>query len=581
LTSNLEPRTSNLEPLLLPSNADIAAVFDEIADLLEIQDANPFRVRAYRNAARTLGGLAKDVSAMATEGKDLTRIPGIGHDLAEKIGEIVSTGRCRALEKLRKEVPPALAELLKVPGLGPKRVKSLHDSLKVQSLADLKKAARDGRIRALPGFAEKTESHILDVLAQRPVGEHRFKLAVAARHAGALVEHLQGARGIERMALAGSYRRARETVGDLDLLVTAADSAAIMQRFTGYGEVDEIVSSGATRSTVMLKCGLQVDLRVVPDECFGAALHYFTGSKAHNIEIRRLGQQRGLKINEYGVFKGNRRVAGATEESVFACVELPFIPPELRENRGEIAAARAGRLPALVERGQLRGDLFTRPGAGRRALAQFSDAVAAAGLRYAAVCPAVGTGGLATRQTLALFDAVDRVNGARPPARLLRAVEVAIDEDGGLDADDEILARAQFVAATVRTRLDLPRSRQTERIRRALGHPRVHVYTQPEVGEDGADFDVDLLEIVAAAAEHGRALGLSAHPGRADLLDIHLQLARDKGVPVALGSWAGNGDELDYLGFSIGQARRGWLEAGDVWNTLSEDALTRKAGVAG
>ena len=557
----------------MPSNSDIAAVFEEIADLLELQDANPFRVRAYRNAGRTLNGLAKDVAAMAKEGSDLTRIPGIGHDLAEKIVEIATTGRCQALDKLRREVPPALAELLKVPGLGPKRVKALYDALEVRSLADVKKAARDGRIRDLQGFGEKTERHILDVLAHRPLGEHRFKLAVAARHAGALVEHLHDAPGIERMAMAGSYRRARETVGDLDVLVTAEDGAAIIERFTGYGEVSEIVSRGTTRSTVILECGLQVDLRVVADESFGAALHYFTGSKAHNIEVRRLGQQRGLKINEYGVFKGRRRVAGATEESVFESVGLPFIPPELRENRGEIAAARAGRLPDLLTAKQLRGDLFLRAGTGRGELERLAAAAAEAGLEYAVVCPPAGNEGMTATQLRRLFDEIDRLKSGRSAARLLKGVETSIDDEGRLGGDEVLLARAELVATTVRTRLGLPRARQTERIRRALGDPRLHVFVQPEVGEDGAAFDADMLEIVSAAKAYGRALGLSAHPARADLLDIHLQSAREQGVPIALGSWAGAAGEIDYLRFSVGQARRGWLEAGDVLNTLGPDEL--------
>lgn len=322
-------------------NSGIAAIFGEIADLLEIQDANPFRVRAYRNAARELESLGVSAAELVAKGADLTELPAIGADLAAKIKEIVETGRCSALEKLRAKLPPTLTVLLKVPGLGPKRVKSLYDGLEVQTLDQLRRAARAGRIRALPGFGEKTEKAILAAIEAHADQGGRFEFAVAARHAKRLTGYLKKIPGVERVVAAGSYRRRKETVGDLDILVTAANSAAVMDALTAYDPVRDVLAKGSTRSSVRLRSGLQVDLRVVEEQSFGSALLYFTGSKAHNIALRRLAQKRKLKINEYGVFKGRKRIAGETEESVYAALGLRWIDPPLREGRGEIEAARA------------------------------------------------------------------------------------------------------------------------------------------------------------------------------------------------------------------------------------------------
>ncbi|CAG1007127.1 partial DNA polymerase/3'-5' exonuclease PolX, partial [Burkholderiales bacterium] len=338
-------------------NADNTAIFTEIADLLEIQGANPFRIRAYRNAARILGDLPQEARLLVESGDDLTRLPGIGADLANKINEIVSTGRCSLLERLHRELPPAITELMKIPGLGPKRVKALYHDLDVQTVEQLHRAAQDGRIRALPGFGEKTEQNILQAVEAHASQSRRFKLATAAQYAEALHAFLQTIPGVNQVVVAGSFRRMRETVGDLDILVTAAKDSPVMQRFTAYDEVAEVFSSGETRASVLLKSGLQVDLRVVAQQSYGAALHYFTGSKAHNIAIRRIAQQQGLKINEYGVFRGAQRIAGDSEESVYRAVGLPYIPPDLREDRGEIEAARGGRLPKLLELSDLKGDL--------------------------------------------------------------------------------------------------------------------------------------------------------------------------------------------------------------------------------
>lgn len=335
-------------------NATIAAIFDEIADLLEIQGANPFRVRAYRNAASTIGDLGSDVRTFIQRGMPLTDIPGIGEDLAHKIREIIDTGGCEFLRRLEQEVPPGVARLLKVPGLGPKRVKTLWHELDISSVELLLQAAQAQRIRNLPGFGEKTEHKILEALQRISGEERRLKPALAAQYAEPLAAYLRTLPAVERVEIAGSYRRMRETVGDIDMVVVADDHTQVMDGLALYPDVREVAASGTTRATMLLDSGLQVDVRVVPRASSGAALVYFTGSKAHNIAIRRLGLERGLKINEYGVFRDEVQIAGETEESVYATLDLPWIPPELREDRGEIEAARAGRLPELVTLAKLR-----------------------------------------------------------------------------------------------------------------------------------------------------------------------------------------------------------------------------------
>lgn len=333
-------------------NPDIAAVFEEIADLLEIDGENVFRVRAYRNAARAVQGLGVEVADMIVNGEDLTELPDIGKDLAGKIKEIAATGRCRALDELRAKTPSAIAALLKVPGLGPKRVHAIYHTLNIQTADELARAARDGRIRELPRFGPRIEQAILDALSARLAELGRFTLADAAREGEALKRHLQTAQDVEQVEIAGSYRRRKQTVGDLDFIVVAGDPTAVMDRFVSYGQVRDVLAKGGTRAAVRLKSGMQVDLRVVERASYGAALLYFTGSKAHNIALRRLALKRKLKINEYGVYKGNRRIAGDTEESVYATLGLRWIPPEAREDAGEIERARIDneKTPALHKR---------------------------------------------------------------------------------------------------------------------------------------------------------------------------------------------------------------------------------------
>lgn len=562
-------------------NADIAAIFEEIADLLEIEGANVFRVRAYRNAARILQELGRDVRAMLHKGEDLTELPGIGDDLAGKIREIAETGRCAALDKLHKKLPPAITELLKIPGLGPKRVKALYHELDIHTVEQLQRAVRDHRIRSLAGFGEKTESRIAESLAAQAGGAGRFKLATAAQYAEPLAAWLRAVPGVHQAVVAGSYRRARETVGDIDILVTAGPDSPVMERFTAYDEVAEVLSHGPTRGSVVLGCKLQVDLRVVEPDSYGAALHYFTGSKAHNIAVRRLGQERGLKINEYGVFEGKERIAGETEESVFRAVGLPFIPPELREDRGEIEAARAGRLPKLVELGDLRGDLHvhTRATDGHNTLREMAEAARQRGFEYLAITEhsrrLTVAHGLDPLRLAQQIDEIDRLNGELRGITLLKGIEVDILEDGRLDLPDELLGRLDLVVGAVHSRFELSRARQTERILKAMDHPHFTLLAHPSgrLIERREPYDVDMPRIIRKAKERGCYLELNAHPERLDLLDTYCQAAKAEGVLVSINSDAHSVLDFDHLRFGVGQARRGWLEKGDVLNTRSLDAL--------
>ena len=556
-------------------NADVAAAFEEMADLLEIEGANPFRVRAYRFAARTLRDLPAEVAEMVAKGEDLTSLPGIGDDLAGKIKEILATGTAAAIEAQRKRVPATLTELLRIPGLGPKRVKTLAHELKIRSLSELQTAAQAGRVRTLAGFGEKTEQHILDALATRLAEAPRVQRAVAIPSAEALVAYLEQSSGVSRVIAAGSYRRGLETIGDLDILVTAPAGRAVMDRFVAYQEVRDVLARGETKSSVRLQSGLQVDLRVVPQDSYGAALLYFTGSKAHNVVLRQLAQQRGLKLNEYGVFRGDKPIAGDTEESVYASLGLPWIPPELREGRGEIDAAKAGRLPHLVDLQDLKGDLHahTRATDGRNSLQEMAEAARLRGLRYFAITDhsrrLTMAKGLDSARLLQQTEAIDRLNATLSGITILKGIEVDILEDGNLDLPDEVLGRLDLVVGAVHSRFNLSNRRQTERIMKAMDHPHFSILAHPSGRLIGRrePYEVDMLRIIRKARERRCFLEINAHPERLDLTDIHCRMAKEEGVLLAVNTDAHSMLDLENARFGVGQARRGWLEKTDVLNT--------------
>jgi len=556
-------------------NADIAALFEEIADLLELGDENPFRIRAYRNAARVVGGLSLDLAAKLAEGAELPKLPGIGADLGGKIREIATTGSCKLLEKLRGRFPAGITELLALPGVGPKRVRALHEA-HIDSLEDLRRAARAGKLPALPGFGEKTAQRITDA-AQAQLGTtRRFKLAVAAQYAEPLAKYLDG-------VLAGSYRRMKDTVGDLDFLVVSDEPEKAIARFVKYPEVREVLAQGTTRSSVRLASGIQADLRVVPRQSYGAALHYFTGSKAHNIEVRKLGQARGLKVNEYGVWRGERRIAGETEESVYAAVGLPYIEPELREAQGELEAARRGELPRLLELADLRGDLHAHTSAsdGRNSVREMALAAKAAGLQYLAITEhsrrLAMARGLDPRRIEKQMAEIDALSAELRGITVLKGIEVDILEDGSLDLPDSILQKLDLAVGAVHGKFNFPRARQTERLLAALDNPHISILAHPTgrlIGEREA-YELDMLAVMRKAKRRGVALELNAHPDRLDLNDVHCRMAKDEGVLVAIGSDAHGVDGFGVLRYGVGQARRGWLEKKDVLNARPLAELRR------
>ena len=573
------------------TNAGIDAIFDEIADWLELDQANPFRIRAYRNAARTVGSWPKPLADAADGEAVYAELPGIGEDLAEKIGEIVHTGSCAQLKALRQAHPRGLRELLRIPGIGPKRASRLFHEAGVTTPRQLMGAARAGRLSAMKGFGPRTEADMLQAATTYLASGHRWKLSAAAQQAEAISRYLHASKDIVSLDVAGSYRRQQDTVGDLDVLVSAGQSTAVSRRFLAYPDVARALSQGPTRSSVVLKNGLQIDLRVVKPESFGAAMVYFTGSKAHNVALRRIARKDGLKINEYGVYRGARRIAGNTEQSVYATLGLPLIPPELRENRGEIESARQHRLPALIERADLRGDLHVHTDAsdGHASFAGMVDAARKAGLSYVAITDhSRGLGvahGLDADRLARQIDLIDRFNETSSDIVVLKGIEIEILEDGSLDLPASVLRRLDLVVGAVHSHFKLTRTRQTERIMRAMDQPCFSILAHPTgrlIGEREA-YEVDLERLIGHARERGCFLELNAHPDRLDLNDIGCRMARDGGVQVAISSDAHDENGYAALRFGVGQARRGWLECKDVINTLPLKRLrTRlKATMAG
>ncbi|WP_263281843.1 DNA polymerase/3'-5' exonuclease PolX [Acidithiobacillus ferrivorans] len=476
---------------------------------------------------------------------------------------------------MEKQTPPALTELLKVPGLGPKRVKALWHELDVETVEQLARAAQEKRIRSIPGFGEKTEARIQKTLLAHLAAVPRFPIAIAAPYAAALVRYLQNIPGVRRVVVAGSFRRGKDTVGDLDILATATADSPVMERFTAYEDVAEVLSQGTTRATVILRNKLQVDLRAVDESAYGAALHYFTGSKTHNIAIRRMGQDMGLKVNEYGIFRGKERIAGDTEESVYATVGLPYIEPELRENRGEIQAARAGHLPKLVAMDDLRGDLHAHSKAsdGHYSVRDMAAAAKAAGLEYLAITEhsrhlAVARG-LDPVRLRRQMDEIDALNRELDGITLLKGIEVDILEDGRLDLPDSILGDLDLVVAAVHSQFDLPRGKQTARILKAMDSPHFTILAHPSgrlIGSREA-MDVDMPRVIRHARERGCFLEINAQPERLDLVDSHARMAKEEGVLLAVSSDAHSIYDFANLHFGLQQAQRGWLEKKDVLNT--------------
>jgi len=552
-------------------NAEIATMFDQAADLLEIKGDNPFRVRAYRRAARTIEGLPQSVGSMLAKEADLSELPGIGKDLAGKITGIVESGHFDLLDQLKKKLPGDLGAMAGLPGLGPKRIKLLYDKAKVRTLDDLRRAIKVGKLHGLHGFGPVIEKKLAAAL-EKPLAEKRFKLAVAEAEAESLVAFL---RDKGQVVVAGSYRRRRDTVGDLDILVTSKQGPAVGDKLVGYDNVADVLAHGPTRTTVLLRSGIQVDLRAVPEESYGAALLYFTGSKAHNIALRGIANARKWKLNEYGLFSGKRRIAGASEEEVYRKLGLAYIPPEMREDRGEIALALNGELPRLISAGDMRGDLHVHSDwtDGTASIANMAAAAQACGYAYMALTDhsrrQTMSHGLDPAKVARQLREIDKINGTLKGFTILKGIEVDILKDGELDLPDATLAQLDVVIASVHSFFDLPREAQTQRMIRAMRNPHVSIVGHPSgrlIGER-EPYDIDMDAITSTARDLDCYLEINAEPDRLDLNDIHAHMAKSKGVKIAISTDAHSVNAFQYMRFGVDQARRAWLTADDVINT--------------
>lgn len=557
-------------------NADVAEAFEEMGDLLAIQGESPFRIRAYRRAGQVVRSLPKELADMAGE-REYDALPGIGTDLAAKIGEIVATGHLKGLEQLRRRVPSGVRELLGLPGLGPVRVRALMTGLHVRDREDLKRALAAGALAKLRGFGPVLESRLQTALAAAPVAREarRLPLSVAAQYAEPLRRYLGSIRGVTRVEIAGSYRRGRDTVGDLDVLLCARAGVDPFGPLEQYRELRELSASGTTKAAGVLRNGLQVDLRVVPKESFGAALQYFTGSKDHGIHLRRRAQERGLKLSEYGLFRGAKRIAGESEAAVYRALALEFVPPELREDRGEIEAAARHELPVLLESADLAGDLHVHTDAsdGNGTLAQMVAAARARRLSYIGIADhAKHLGivhGLDADRLARQGEAIDALNDSVHDITVLKGAEVDILEDGRLALPDAVLARLDVVIVAIHDHFALPEAKQTARLLRALERPHVSIVAHPSgrlLGER-EPYALDFERVLDAARDRGCALEVNGQPSRLDLDDVHVKAARDRGVLLSIGSDAHSADQLVNLDGGVRQARRGWARREDVLNT--------------
>ncbi len=586
------------------TNADIAAAFEHVADLLEYRGDNVFRVRAYRNAARTIDGLVEPLAAVRNDpDRSLTDLDGIGNDLAAKIETLLDTGRLPQLEELEREIPAAVFEIMRVPGLGPKKVKALVDSLGIDSLAALEEACQQGRVKSIKGFGPKTEAAILENIGfARDPDRSRMLWNDAEAVAEALLGWMRACPAVHQAEAAGSLRRGRDTVGDLDILVESDTPTEVMDRFVSWPHTVDVLLRGDTKTSIRGPSKLQIDLRVVPAESFGAALQYFTGSKEHNVKLRGRARDRGLSINEYGISQVDGTleadpsptspqppsVAGRTEADIYAAVGLPWIPPELREGRDEIERAARGDLPVLVELADIRGDLHMHTTAtdGEDTLADMARAAIARGLAYIAITDhgqrVTMARGLDRERLMKQWAEIDRFNHSleadgEPPLVVLKGIEVDILEKGGLDLPDDVLAQADWVVASLHYGQSQPRDRITARILEAIENPHVSVIGHPtgRLINRRPPYDVDIEAMIQAAARTGTFLEINANPWRLDLDDRHAAAAKAAGVKLVISTDAHSTQGLDVMRCGVLQARRAGLEAADVANTRSLTELRR------
>jgi DNA polymerase (family 10) len=563
------------------TNKEIARIFDEIADILEVKEADKFKIRAYRKAARTIESLTQDLSDFSSV-TELKKLPSIGDALAKKIYEITTSGKLEYYEELQTSVPKGILELLSIPNVGPKTVSKLYNECNVTDIESLELAAKNHRLQHLFGMGRKTEERILKGITQYRRHKERISLGKAYFQAKNIIKSLENLDAVERIAFAGSIRRMRETIGDIDILVASENPSRVMSAFKALDGITEIIASGDTKSSVIMD-DTQVDLRVVRDDSFGSALQYFTGSQLHNIKLRELALKRGLKLNEYGVFKGDQPVAGRREEEIYEALGLPFIPPELREDQGEIEAAIEGELPDLIELNSIKGDLHihSRWSDGKNSIEEVVDKARSLGYAYVAICdhsPAIGiTRGVDEARLLDEIIEIEHINADLSDFKVLTGIEVDIRSDNTLDLPDKILEKLDIVLAAVHTKFSQSKDAMTRRIISAIKNPHVDIIAHPTgrlIGKRDP-YDLDIEAVLDAARDTGTILEINANPRRLDLKDIHARYAKTKGVKVAISTDAHDISQMELMPFGVATARRGWIEPEDVLNTRSLDELTR------
>jgi len=565
-------------------NTKIADIFDTIADLLEFKQDNPFKVRAYRAASQKLRSMSEDITNYA-EKEALTTIPGIGKELSEKIKEIVSTGRLMAYEKLKEEIPIGILEIMAIPGIGPKTARLLYDNLKIDSVDKLRKKAAAGALSRLPHIREKTQNNILKAIGFLEESSKRMLLGAALLTAIPIIETLKRLKEVEKISPAGSLRRMKETIGDIDILVTSRKPGKVMDLFVNLPQVDKVLAHGETKSSIMTDRGIQVDLRVVDPSSYGAALVYFTGSKAHNIHIRKIAASKKCKINEYGVFKtsSDNKIAGSAEVDVYRAIGLDFIPAEIREDVGEVEAAQFHKLPNLVELKKIKGDLHVHSNLsdGVHPIEDVAKACIQRGYKYVAITDHSQSlrvaHGLPESKVLSKIDDIKRLNKNLKGFRVLAGVEVDIKGDGKLDYPNKILKELDIVIAAIHSGFKQPREHITSRLLKAMDNPYVDIIAHPTgrlLGRREA-YQVDLEKVLSHAKKTNVAVEINAFPERLDLDDVHTRRAVDIGVRLVISTDTHIKEHLDFMNLGVAVARRGWARASDVLNTLSVDKLLK------